>query len=131
MTVENACKFCKKIKAEDLSDNDLQLVSQITEFNQIHGFMNDDELDRAMAIVVKLIVNKGKVPPSNAVDLITELQAHSTKFALASVAYATFNSGAARSVEAHKKNVYYTAKEAINKLVDALKITVRFGYEND
>lgn len=115
---------------EKLPDNSLQLVSSITEFNRLHDFMSDEQLDRAMEIVVKLIVNQGKIPPIKAVPLIVELQALSTKFALASADYATFDAGAAKSVQAHKKNVYYSAKEAINKLVDALKISAKYGLED-
>lgn len=124
------CKWCKKVKGENMSDNALELISTITEFNQIHEFMGDDELDRAMAIVVKLIVKQGEIPAIKAVPLIVELQALSTKFALASAKYATFDSGPARSEVAHKKNVYYSAKEALNKLVDALKISAKYGLEN-
>ncbi len=126
----NDCRYCEKVKVEDMSSNSLELISTITEFNQIHEFMSDEELDRAMEIVVKLIVKQGEIPAIKAVPLIVELQALSTKFALLSAQYATFDSGAARSDKAHKKNVYYSAKEAINKLVDALKISAKYGLEN-
>lgn len=128
--VKDECKYCKKVKAEDMSDNSLQLISTITEFNDLHQFMNDEQLDKAMEIVVNLIVRQGEVKPEKAIRLIVELQALSTKFALASAQYATFDAGQARSEKAHKKNVYYSAKEAINKLVDALKISARYGLEN-
>lgn len=123
------CRFCKKIKEGQLPDNSLELISTISEFNSLHEFMQDEELDRALEIVVKLIVKQGEIPPQRAVPLIVELQALSTKFALASVKYATYDSGQARSEKAHKKNVYYSAKEAINKLVDALKISVKSGLD--
>lgn len=127
---QDECRWCKPVKEENMPDNALQLISTITEFNQIHDFMSDEQLDRAMEIVVKLIVNQGDVPPVRLPKLIVELQALSTKFAFASVQYATFDAGQARSVNAHKKNVYYSAKEAINKLVDALKISAKYGLEN-
>ncbi len=126
----NDCKYCNKVKVEDLSENTLQLISTITEFNNTHDFMNDEQLDRAMEIVVRLIINQGNIPAQKAAFLIVELQALSTKFAIASAQYATFDAGQARSEKAHKKNVYYTAKEAINKLVDSLKILVRYSVEN-
>ncbi len=115
---------------DQLPDNGLQLVSSITEFNSLHEFMSDAQLDRAMEIVVKLIVKQGEIPAIKAVPLIVELQALSTKFALASAKYATYDAGPARSESAHKKNVYYSAKDAINKLVDALKISAKYGLEN-
>jgi len=123
------CKFCKRVKGENMTDNPLELISSITEFNATHEFMSDAQLDRAMEIVVKLIVKQGEIPAVKAVPLIVELQALSTKFAIASAQYATFDSGAARSEKAHKKNVYYSVKEAINKLVDALKISAKYGLE--
>lgn len=124
------CTGCRKIKGENMTDNSLELISEITVLNKIHEFMQDDQLARAMAIVVKLIMKQGEIPAIKAVPLIVELQALSTQFALASARYATFDSGPARSDIAHKKNVYYTAKEAINKLVDALKISAKYGLEN-
>lgn len=118
------------MKEDGLPDNELQILSQIKEFNQIHDFMQDEQLDRALDIVLKLIVKRGEIPAIKAVPLIVELQALSTKFAFASAQYATFDSGPAKSEKAHKKNVYYSAKEAINKLVDSLKISARYGLEN-
>lgn len=128
--MSEACKFCKKVKGEDMTDNSVELISTIREFNNTHEFMDDEQLDRALTIVVKLIVNEGKIPAIKAVPLIVELQALSTKFAVASAQYATFDSGPARSEKAHKKNVYYTMREAINKLVDALKISAKYGLEH-
>lgn len=125
----NECKWCTRVKGEDMSENKLQLISKITEFNDIHEFMEDEQLDKAMELVVKLIMTEGKIPAEKAVPLIIELQSLSTKFALASAQYATFDAGAARSKNAHKKNVYYSTKEAINKLVDALKFSVKLGME--
>lgn len=121
------CKFCKKVKRDQMPTNELELTSKITQFNDMHEFMQDPELDRAMEIVVKLIMNRGEVPPLKELLLIKELQALSTSFALKAVQYATFDSGAARSEKAHKKNVYFSTKEAINKLVDALKISAKHG----
>jgi len=80
--------------AED--KNTLELISSITEFNDLHEYMKDDQLDKALAIVVKLLMNPD-VPSSKAPYLIIE------------------------------KNIYYSAKESIDKLVDALKYVVRYN----
>lgn len=121
------CKMCKKIKAEDMTDNTLELVSQITEFNEIHEFMKDDELDKALAIVVKLIVRVGEVPPQKIPPLIVELQALSTKFAILASYYANMGKGGVNEI--HKKNLYYTLKEALPLLVNALKYQSKTGME--
>lgn len=128
--MSDECRWCKKVKGEDMTDNSLQLVTTIREFKALHDFMDDEELDRALSVVVKLIMKQGEIPPVKAVPLIVELQAISTSLAMKSATYATFQAGPARTPEAHKKNVYYSAKEAINKLVDALKISAKYGLEH-
>jgi hypothetical protein len=109
-----------------MSDNTLKTISEITELNDLHEFMSDEQLDRAMDITVKLIM-KPEVNAGYAARLIVELQALSTKFALLAAYYATVGKGPSGSVNAHKKNVYYSTKEAINSLVDALKYSARMG----
>lgn len=104
----------------------LELISQITEFNDLHEFMNDDDLDRAMDIVIKLIA-KPDVPVSYATRLIVELQAMSAKFAMMAAYYATIAKDRAGTVNNNKKNIYYSTKEAIDKLVDSLKYAAKFG----
>ncbi len=61
--------------------NTLELISSITEFNDLHEYMKDEQLDRALAIVVKLLMNPD-VPSAKAPYLIIELQAMSTKFSM-------------------------------------------------
>ena len=60
------------------SKNALELISDITEFNDLHEFMKDEHLDKTLAIVVKLLMNPD-VPAAKAPQLIIELQAMSTK----------------------------------------------------
>ena len=79
--------------------NTLELISQITEFNDLHEFMKDEHLDKAM----------------------------STKFAVMSSIYSTIAKDKAGTPNNNKKNVYYSVKESIDKLVDALKYVVRYN----
>jgi lipopolysaccharide biosynthesis protein len=104
----------------------LELISEITEFNDMHEFMQDEQLDRAMEIVIKLIA-KPDVPVSYATRLIVELQALSTKFAMLAAYYATIAKDRAGTANNNKKNIYYSTKEAIDKLVDSLKYAAKFG----
>ena len=101
----------------------IELISELSEFNDIKEFMNDKDLDFALDLIVKLIA-KPDVPSSKAPDLIVKMQALSAKFAMMSRFYTTFEKG---GENAKKKNVYYTAEEAINRLVDALKYSARYG----
>lgn len=107
-------------------ENTLALVSKITEFNDLHIFMQDDQLDKALAIIVKLLMNPD-VPASKAPLLIIELQAMSTKFAMLASVYSTIAKDKAGTENNNKKNIYYSAKESIDKLVDALKYVVRYN----
>jgi hypothetical protein len=110
--------------AED--KNTLELISSITEFNDLHEYMKDDQLDKALAIVVKILMNPD-VPAAKAPTLIIELQGMSTKFSMMAAVYSTIAKDKAGTVNNNKKNIYYSAKESIDKLVDALKYVVRYN----
>lgn len=117
------CQKCRRIKEDELSDNPLELVSTITEFNDIHEFMQDPGVDRAMHLVIKLTMEKGRISHGTAQPLIVELQALATEFALKATYYATI--GKKGTDESHRKNTYFTMKDSITKLCDALKYTAR------
>ena len=107
-------------------ESTLDYISQVTEFNDIHEFMKDKDLDEAMAIVVKIMM-KPDIPSVQAVALIGKLQAMSAKFAILATYYTTIAKGPSGSVNNTKKNVYYTMKESIDKIVDALKYLARYN----
>jgi hypothetical protein len=106
--------------------NTLELISEITEFNDLHEFMKDEHLDKVLSIVVKLLMNPD-VPAAKAPQLIIELQAMSTKFSVLASIYSTIMKDKAGTDNNNKKNVYYSVKEALDKLVDALKYVVRYN----
>ena len=106
--------------------NPLELISTITEFNELHDFMNDPELDKTMEIVIKLLMSPD-VPAAKAPTLIIQLQAMSTKFSMLSAYYSTIAKDKAGTPNNNKKNIYYSVKESIDKLVDALKYVVRYN----
>lgn len=105
------------------NETPLEIVSNISEFNDIREFMGDKDLDEALDLIVKLIM-KPDVPAAKAPELIVRLQALSAKFALLSRYYTTFEKGGDAS---KKKNLYYTVTDAIDKLVDAVKYMARYG----
>ena len=102
----------------------VELISELTEFNDMKAYMNDPDLDYALDLIIKLIA-KPDVPSTKAPDLIVKMQALSAKFAIMSRYYTTFEKG---GENAKKKNVYYTAEEAIDKLVAALKYSMKGNY---
>jgi hypothetical protein len=102
----------------------IELISELSEFNDIKEFMNDHDLDFALDLIIKLIA-KPDVPSSKAPELIIKIQALSAKFAIMSRYYTTFEKG---GENAKKKNVYYTAEEALNNLAAALKYSMKGNY---
>ena len=107
-------------------ESTLEFISQVTEFNDLHEFMNDPELDEALALIVKIMM-KPDIPSVQAVALIGKIQAMSAKFAVLATYYTTIAKGPSGSVNNTKKNVYYTMKESIDKIVDALKYLARYN----
>jgi hypothetical protein len=112
-----------------LADNNtLELINQISEFNDLHKFMEDDQLDTALALVVKLLLDP-KIPASKAPTVIVQLQALSFKFKTSGIVYQTIRKGPTGSDSNHKKSIYYSVSEGIDRLVDALKYSARYGNE--
>ncbi|AXH68782.1 hypothetical protein SEA_COMRADE_70 [Streptomyces phage Comrade] len=105
-------------------ENPLETVSVITEFNDLTEFMQDDQLDRALELAIRCIAQPD-VAAVKAPKLIVELQAISFKFAVKAVEYATIKKDRAGTDNNHRKNVYYSTKEALDRLVDALKYAAR------
>ena len=106
--------------------NSLELISNITEFNDLHEFMKDEHLDKTLAIVVKMLMNPD-VPAAKAPLLIIVLQAMSTKFAILASVYSTILKDKAGTENNNKKNIYYSVKESLDRLVDSLKYVVRYN----
>lgn len=106
--------------------SEIELFNDIVEFNNTSRFMEDDQIDRALAVIVKAITSPDSLPPSQIPDLIVELQALASKFAVLATYYNGI--GKAGADEAKKKNMYYTMKDAVSDLVNALKYKARGGY---
>ena len=107
-------------------ESTLDYINQVTEFNDLHEFMNDADLDEAMALIVKIMM-KPDIPSVQAVALIGKLQAMSAKFAVLATYYTTVGKGPTGSINNTKKNVYYTMKDSLDKLVDSLKYVARYN----
>jgi hypothetical protein len=106
-----------------MSDTTLEIISQVTEFNDLSEFMQDKDLDKALEFVIKLVM-KPDVPSAKAPELIIQLQALSAKFSVLARYYTTFEKGGEAS---KKKNAYYTMSDCLDRLVDALKYSAKFG----
>jgi hypothetical protein len=94
----------------------LEMINGLTE---IADFMEDEELTMALTMIAKLII-KPDIPAPVASIEIVRLQAIASKLALK----ATWMANVDKSNRS-KKNIYYTAAEAVNNLVSALKYIMR------
>lgn len=108
------------------NDDVLSLINKVDEFTELHEFMDDEDLDEALSIVVKLISHP-EIPATRAIPLIVRLQAISAKMSIMASIYTTVKKGPGGSDNAYKKNVYYSTAEALNKIVDALKYSARYS----
>ena len=94
-------------------------LEMINGLSEISEFMEDEELTTALTMIAKLIL-KPDVPIQVATVEIVRLQAIASKLALK----ATWMANVDKANRA-KKNIYYTAAEAVNDLVSALKYITR------
>jgi hypothetical protein len=94
----------------------LEMVNGLSE---IADFMNDEELTTALTFVAKVIL-KPDIPLNVATVEIVRLQAIAAKMSLKATWMVNVEKG-----DRAKKNIYFTAAEAINDLVSALKYITR------
>jgi hypothetical protein len=101
---------------EGTGQTTLEMINGLAE---IAEFMQDEELNTALTMIAKLII-KPDIPAPVASIEIVRLQAIAGKLALK----ATWMANVDKNNRA-KKNIYYTAAEAVNNLVSALKYIMR------
>jgi len=94
----------------------LYMVNGLTE---IADYMQDEELTTALTMIAKIII-KPDIPLQVASMEIVRLQAIAAKMSFK----ATWMANVDKSDRA-KKNIYFTAAQAINDLVSALKYIMR------
>jgi hypothetical protein len=99
----------------------IELVNEVAEFTEISELMNDDQLTDALGVIVKLMMNPD-VPPQKAVGLIVQLEAYAAKFKMLASYYTNV-----KKDDRAKKNLYYSANEAVQRLVDSLKYSAKLG----
>lgn len=101
---------------EDKNKTTLEMVNGLAE---ISDFMEDEELTQALVFIAKLIF-KPEIPTQVATIEIVRLQAIAAKMAFKATWMVNVDKG-----NREKKNIYFTAHEAITDLVSALKYMVR------
>ena len=101
---------------EETNKNTIEQINGLTE---IADYMQDEELTTALTFVARIIL-KPDTPLNVATVEIVRLQAIAAKMSFRATWMANVDKG-----DRGKKNIYYTAAEAINNLVSALKYTIR------
>ena len=94
-------------------------IEMVNGLSEIADYMQDEELTTALTFIAKVII-KPDIPLNVATVEIVRLQAIAAKMAFK----ATWLTNVDKS-DRSKKNIYYTAAEAINDLVSALKYIIR------
>ena len=94
-------------------------LEQVNGLVDIAEYMDDEELTAALTFIAKLII-KPDVPLNVATVEIVRLQAIAAKMSFKATWLTNVEKG-----DRAKKNIYYTAAEAINNLVSALKYITR------
>jgi hypothetical protein len=107
------------VKENDQVGTTKTTLEMVNGLSEIAEFMNDEELTVALTMIAKLII-KPDIPPQVASLEIVRLQAIAAKMSFK----ATWMTNVDKS-DRGKKNIYYTAAEAINDLVSALKYIMR------
>lgn len=94
-------------------------IDMVNGLAEIADFMEDEELTTALTFIAKLII-KPDIPLNVATVEIVRLQAIAAKMAFKATWMVNVEKG-----DRAKKNIYFTAAEAINELVAALKYIAR------
>jgi predicted S18 family serine protease len=94
-------------------------IDMVNGLSEIADYMQDEELTTALTMIAKIII-KPDVPIQVASLEIVRLQAIAAKMSFK----ATWMANVDKSDRA-KKNIYFTAAQAINDLVSALKYIMR------
>jgi hypothetical protein len=107
------------MKMTQQNEQEKTTIEMVNGLAEIADYMQDEELTTALTMIAKLII-KPDIPPHVASLEIVRLQAIAAKMSFK----ATWLTNVDKSDRA-KKNIYYTAAEAINDLVSALKYIMR------
>jgi len=101
-----------------------EIISDVTELNEMSLYLMDEDVDEAMATVIKLVA-KPNVPANVAAPLVVKLQALSTKFALQAKYYMLYGSVETKEEKTRKKNTMMTLSAELEKLANAVKYLVK------
>ena len=94
-------------------------LDAVNGLSEIAEYMDDEEIRTALTFIAKVII-KPDIPINIVTVEIVRLQAIAAKLSLKATWMANVDKG-----DRAKKNIYYTAADAVNQLVSALKYVAR------
>jgi hypothetical protein len=94
-------------------------IDRLNDLSEIADFMQDEDLTQALTFIAKVIL-RPDIPLQVATVEIVRLQAIAAKMAFKATWMVNVDKG-----NREKKNIYFTAHEAITDLVSALKYIVK------
>ncbi len=100
-------------------ESNITTLEQLNDLSDIAEYMQDEDLTTALTMIAKLII-KPDIPIQVATLEIVRLQSIAAKLSLKATCMANVDKS-----NRGKKNIYYTAAEAVNNLVSALKYITR------
>ena len=103
----------------DQKEQNKTTIEMVNGLSEIADYMQDEELTAALTFIAKVII-KPDIPLNVATVEIVRLQAIAAKMAFKATCLTNVDKS-----DRSKKNIYYTAAEAINDLVSALKYIIR------
>lgn len=99
----------------------LEMVSAVTELNEIHKDIADPLLDQALALLVKLTV-KPDVKLAAAAPLVVQLEAIALQLKLKAKYYMLYDKSAEGR---NKKNICMSMSDGLERLADATKYLIK------
>lgn len=100
-----------------------EVIGTVYEYKEVHEFLGDPQMDRALELLARFYASAGDVPYIKAATLIVELQALSSDFAVKALYYQTI--GKSEPDSTHRKNIYYSMRDAMAKLSDSMKYMMK------
>ena len=94
-------------------------LNNVGEFIELIEYMQDEDFTRSLEMIVKMIASPD-VPPAKAASLIIWCEANAAKFGM----LASYHAHIDKSDRA-KKNMFFTARDSMQRLADALKYALR------
>lgn len=97
----------------------LELVSNVSEINNISEELNDELVDEALGIIIRLTMNDD-VTPGAAAKLVVKTSAMSQQFKMRAKNFMYFETSASQDKKA-RKGIYMSLHESLEALSNALK----------